>query len=323
MQLSVLSKAELHCHLDGSLRLATLQELTRAAGLTLPGDLKLGQEHPSLVEYLLIFESTVAVLQTKETLQRASFELAEDVAADGVRHLELRFCPALHVRHGLSMEQVLDAVLSGLQRGQRQTGLSTGVIVCCLRDLSPRVSEELAELACEFMKKGVVGLDLAGPERGFPASAHRAAFERAGRAGLHRTVHAGEAAGPESIEDALALSPDRLGHATRLGEDPALLARVKALGISLEACLSSNVQTRAVGSLKAHPVKDYLRAGLCVTLCTDNRLVSHTSLSREYELAHEECGLSLDELRQLARNGIRAAFIDDSMKEKLLDETSA
>jgi adenosine deaminase len=311
-----LPRAELHVHLDGSLRPATLLELARAEGVALPaGDAAGLRSHMrvddarNLADYLERFRLTVAVLQSEAALERVAYEMVADAAADGVRYLEVRYCPALSRERGLSLDRILAAQWRGMQRGRLEFGVAGGLIVCTLRHFDPGLSEEIAEAAVRQRTGGVLGFDIAGGEATHPAGPHRRAFEIAARGGLAITVHAGEAAGPASIAEALFdCRADRIGHGTRLFEDPALTAYVRDREIPIEINLTSNLQTRVVARAEAHPLRRYLDAGLTVTLCSDNWLMSDVTLSGEYARAAAALALTGDEIRMLARTGFRAAF---------------
>ena len=321
-----LPKAELHCHLDGSLRPDTMLELAEADGLKLPArepeqlaDFMRVDHASNLEEYLDLFRVTLRLMQEPSALERIAYELAEDNARENVRYLEVRFSPVLNTTGGLGAADVLDAALRGLARAEDELDIQTGVIVCALRTLHPEVSLELAELAASFRGRGVVAFDLAGAERGYPAREHLAAFEVAHSAGLGVTVHAGEAFGPASIYQATHhCDAQRLGHGTRLHEDAALESRVRDRGIPLEICITSNVQTRAVPTFADHSVRHYFDTGLTVALCTDNRLMSGTTVTREYELARDHLGFTWEELKRVARMGFEAAFLTDAGREAVL-----
>jgi adenosine deaminase len=326
-----LPKAELHVHLDGSLRPATLLELAQARGAELPAsepaDLArrmLANDAARLEDYLSLFRTTLAVMQDRDALERIAKELAEDHAAENVRYVEVRFCPALCTEAGLTSSEVLEAVLSGLAEAERRSDVRTAVIVCGLRTLPPTSSREMAELAVAYRDRGVCAFDLAGAEAGYPVEDHEEAFRVAVRGGLAITIHAGEGFGPASIEQALDLGhAGRLGHGTRLYEDPQLLARVRDAAVPIEVCLTSNVQTRVAPSYEEHPLRPYYDAGLRVCLCTDNRLMSGVTLTREYEHARDELGFSWDELVRVARNGFVSAFAANDVKEHLLTRFDA
>jgi adenosine deaminase len=321
-----LPKAELHVHLDGSLRPATLLELARARGVELPADepealarAMLVSDAESLEEYLEPFRLTLGVMQDAEAIERVAFELSEDHAAENVRYVEVRFCPDLCTRRGLTSDEVLDAALAGLAGAERATGIRTSVIVCGLRSLPPASSLEMAELAVAYAGRGVCAFDLAGAEHGFPVADHVEALRVAHAAGLPVTIHAGEGFGPRSIRQALELGrAARIGHGTRLGEDAALLGEVRDAGIVLEICLTSNVQTRVAASYETHPLRSFFDQGLRVALCTDNRLMSGVTLTREYEHARDALGFTWEELVQVARTGFASAFAQEGLREEML-----
>ena len=311
-------KAELHVHLDGSLRPATMLELAREQHVRLPADTPDAlaralsvQGSTTLEEYLTKYQLTLAVMQTAAALERIAYELVLDVAAEQVRYLEVRYSPLLH-RPALTLAEAIEAPLRGLARAGRETGTRVGLIVCGIRTLDPKTSFELARAALDYHGAGVVGFDLAGAERGHPAGGHRAAFALAAQHGLACTCHAGEGDGPASIHDALhACGARRIGHGTRLGEDPALLDYVVAERIPLEMCLTSNLHTGTVPKATAHPFRRYLEQGVIVTLNTDGRLVDGVTLTDEYHLAHTALGLGKDELVRVIVNACESAFLPE------------
>ena len=325
-RLHALPKAELHVHLDGSLRPATLLELAKERGVALPASdpeslarAMLVSGAQSLEEYLEPFRITLAVMQDAEAIERIAFELAEDHAVENVRWLEVRFSPDLCTRQGLTSADVVEATLAGLDRAGRATGIRCGIVVCALRSLSADHSIGMAELAAAFVGRGVCAFDLAGAEDGYPVEDHVEAVRIAERAGLGITIHAGEGYGPDSIRQALELGhAARIGHGTRLGEDSALLGEVRDRGVVLEICLTSNVQTRVADSYASHPMRTYYDAGVRVALCTDNRLMSGVTLTREYEHARDELGFGWDELVHVARTGFESAFAPPAVREELL-----
>jgi adenosine deaminase len=275
----------------------------------------------NLAEYLERFAITLSLMQTPDALERTAYELALDSAAENVRYLEVRYSPVLHTDRGMSLEEAVAAPLRGLARAEEELGLRTGLIVCAIRSFDPSVSLELARLAVAHKDAGVVAFDLAGGEAGNPAEAHREAFQLAADHDLAITVHAGEADGPESIRQAIhRCHARRIGHGTRLIEDPSLEAYVNDFRIPLEVCPTSNVQTRAVASLAQHPLRHYFDTGLVVTLNTDNRLISGTTLTEEYFLVHEHLGFNWDELVELTLMGFQAGFLPFQAKLNLLEE---
>lgn len=324
--LTRLPKAELHCHLDGSLRPATLLELARDQHVRLPrssadelAEFMLVRDAGNLEDYLERFAITLSVMQNAESIERIAFELAVDAAAEGVRYLEVRFAPILNRRAGLTLSGAIHAAARGLLTAERDHAIVGRLIVCSLRNLDPEVSMELADVAVEHRSEGVVGFDLAGGEAGNPAAPHAPAFHYAAAHGLRCTCHAGEGDGAASIHGAVhECEAERVGHGTRLGEDPALLDYVRDRQITLEMCLTSNVQTRAARSYADHPFRQYYDAGLSVVLNTDNRLMSGVTLVDEYLHAHRELGFSFRELCDVALNGFRSAFLPEPEKSILM-----
>ena len=325
-----LPKAELHCHLDGSLRPETLIELAREYGVPIPydspdalRDYMLVNDAETLEEYLARFEATISVLQTAEAIERVAYELAEDAAKDGVRYIEIRNAPVLNSRKKLSAAESLDAQLRGLARAEQDFGIVARSIVIALRQMSPMVSLDVARLAVAYRDRGVVAFDLAGGELGFPAAAHSMAFAYARENNLAVTVHAGEGDGAESVRQAVhACCANRLGHATRLIEDPALAQYVNDRRIGLEICLTSNVHTGAAASYEKHPLRTYFDRGMNVSLNTDNRLMSGTTLTDEYLYAAKYLDFTLDELCTLSLNGFESSFLPWEQRMKLLADVS-
>jgi len=274
----------------------------------------------SLEEYLARFVLTLGVMQDAEALERIAYELVEDHARENVRYLEVRFCPALCTRDGLTVHEVLEAVLRGIARGESDFQVRARVIVCALRTLDPMVSVEMAALALAYRDRGVAAFDLAGAEAGNPVVDHLEAFRLVADAGLPCTVHAGEGFGPPSIRQAVHLAgASRIGHGTRLLEDPELEALVLARGIPLEVCLTSNVQTTVAPSYALHPARRYFDLGIPVVLCTDNRLMSGVGVTDEYAHARDHLGFGWDELVRVARTGFEVAYVDAWERAVLLE----
>ncbi len=326
-----LPKAELHNHLDGSLRAETMIELARAARVTLPTTNPdalrrhmLVSDARNLEDYLARFDITIALLQTPEAIERVAYEMLEDAARDGVRYIEVRYCPELSRRAGLSLDQVLAAEWRGFERGMRDFSVTARIINCSLRHYDPAVSVAIAEQSVAWRDRGVVGFDLAGGEAGRPPGLHAAAFDAAAEGCLGITVHAGEAAGPDSIAEAVhRCHADRIGHGTRLYEDPRLRDYIRDRRIVIEANITSNVQTRAVTRAAEHPVRGYFDAGLDVTLCTDSWLMSGVTLTDEYWTAHRELGFTRAEIDRLILNGFAGAFLPWPERLALLADVEA
>jgi adenosine deaminase len=322
-----LPKTDIHCHLDGCLRPRTMIELAAAQGVKLPTKklsdltrlLTAGKRTRSLGDYLRIFDITLSVMQEREALYRVAYELAEDAAAENVRHLEVRFSPILHRKRRLPWESIIEPVIAGLADAGRRNGMTTGAIICGIRSMAPKTSLHLAELAVAYKGRGVLAFDLAGQEKDYPAKAHRAAFQLILKNNINSTVHAGEAFGPASIGQALHYcGAHRIGHGTRLREDKDLMRYVNDQRIPLEVCLSSNVQTRTVKSIKDHPFGFYFGEGLRVTLNTDSRLISDTTVSKELLLATRAFRLSPYEVKRIIIMGFKSAFLPYAEKARML-----
>ncbi len=335
-----LPKVLLHDHLDGGLRPQTIVELAldqryRSLPTTDPAELAQwfhrGASRGSLPLYLEGFTHTCGVMQTEEALERVAYEMMEDMRADGVEYVETRFAPAFHTSKGLHWDEVVHAVLKGLERGKRDFGVEYGLIICAMRNM--RLSQEMAELAVDFRERGVVGFDLAGEEGGFPPKKHVDAFHYIQRENFNITIHAGEAFGKESIWQAIQwCGAHRIGHATRLLEDIALDAhdptKIVRMGylaqyildkrIPLEICLSSNVDTGAAASIATHPFGIYYRYKFRVTLNTDDRLMSDTTMTKELQLACQAFKLDLDDLEKVTINAMKSAFIPYSRRIQLI-----
>ena len=322
-------KAELHCHLDGSLRLSTLLDEAKKQGKLgiLPADnieglqriLKDIDASDTLEAYLSWFKYSIPIMQSKATLRRVAYELAEDNAAENVRYLEVRFAPILHREEGLSLEDVMDAVLDGLKQAEQDHGIKTSVIICGLRDRFESASFRQAELAVQYKDKGVTAFDLAGGEAGNPSTDHLSAFYYARNNLLNLTIHAGESWGPDSIRQALFFcGAHRIGHGTSLHQDPALVKYMVDRQIPLEICPTSNVQTKVVESYVAHPLKQYVDAGIPVTINTDNRLFSRTTVTEELWHVYDKCDISLAQLREIVLNGFRYSFLPWAERQDML-----
>lgn len=328
-QIRTLPKVELHYHLDGGVKPDTIIELAREEGVELPeteGDglsswFHRGADRKSLALYLEGFSLTCAVMQRAAALTRIAREALGQLRQDGVVYAEIRFAPVQHQEKGLTLEEIVHAVLIGLEEGKEETGVDYGLILCAMRHQGGDLSREMAELAVSFRNRGVVGFDIAGDEYGHPPKRHLDAFQYIRSKNFNITIHAGEAFGIESIWQAVQIcGAHRIGHATRLIEDMAFhnfkIDRMGTLShfirdrrIPLEMCLSSNIQTGAAESLEKHPFGLYYRNGFRVTLCTDNTLMSDTTLTKEMSLAVDTFGLSIHDLEKITINAMKSAFI--------------
>jgi adenosine deaminase len=327
-----LPKTDLHVHLDGSMRLETVIELARDQKIELPAydveglreAMHIGENTGSLVEYLKAFDVTLKVLQTPETLYRAMYELAEDAAAENVRYMEVRYAPMLHLRNGMRLTQVVETVLKASHDAELAFGIETRVIVCGIRNISTQSSMEMAELVVAYKNRGVVGFDLAGAEYDYPPKDHQEAFSLVRKNNINVTIHAGEAYGPASVAQAIHVcGAHRIGHGCRLREDGDLLHYVIDHRIPLECCPSSNVQTGAVRSLESHPMRLYYNLGARVTVNTDNRLITDTTVTKELHLLHTKLNFGLDDLKQVIMNGFKSAFMPFHQKRRYLEAIGA
>ena len=325
-ELRGLPKAELHQHIDGAVRPATAVELAAEAGIALAG---VTEARRRLVapthcrdqaELLSYFDLPIALLQTTAALTRVSAELVADLAADGVRYAELRWAPRLHLEAGLSVEEVIGAVADGVAQaggGAEGRGPLIGLIVTAMRSHPPAANVRLAEAAASFGAP-VLGFDLAGPEAAYPASPQAAAFLAAERGGLATTAHAGEVPGPQRIVEALDLGVRRIAHGVTAAKDADVMAIVRARDVTLDLCPTSNVQAGIVADLAAHPLAALHRAGISVTISTDDRTVSDVALTEELARASRVIGITDAELAAISTNAFRRAFAPRDVMAPLL-----
>jgi adenosine deaminase len=298
-------KAELHCHLDGAVRPDTALELALQLGLDLPRPLRMHapDDCPSQAAFISYFDPAIAVLQTEGGLERAALELCQDCAAENIDYLEVRWAPRLHMRRGLSVRQVIQAVTRGLAAAPIQAV----AIVCAIRQHAPHENVELARQAGMLAGAGVAGFDLAGNEALYPAKPHRDAFLAARAAGLHLTCHAGEAGAPENVEEALDLDVERIAHGVIGAREPRIVDRLRREGIVLDLCPTSNWKCKAVARLQDHPLPGLVRSGVRCTISTDSRTVAGTTLTNEFEVA-SSLGMTDDELRACNQTAYEARF---------------
>ena len=322
-------KTELHCHLDGSVRVETLFELAIKENLDIKEKdinsfqdmVKIKGECNSLKEYLNKFSIPSMVMQNKENIKRITKELLEDASKEGIRYIEIRFAPILHVNKGLSLEEVVESVLDAIKEGEEEFNIIGRVILCCMRHMTAKDSKTIVELTKKYKDKGVVAVDLAGNEEDFPPEIHKEAFDMAKEYGLNITIHAGETGIENNIVKSIdVLGAQRIGHGVYAYKNKDIVELLKERKIPLEICIKSNIDTKATESYKTHPVKEYLDKGLKVTLNTDNRTVSDISLTEEYYKLIENQHLSEEEVYIIIENGIDSIFESDSIKDKLKAE---
>ncbi|MFC5701118.1 adenosine deaminase [Cohnella faecalis] len=327
--LRFLPKVDLHLHLDGCVSPDTLAELAAQENVPLPAKDRAGllpymqvkDDCVSLKDYLTKFDFVLPLLQTGEALERVAYETVEQAARQRTMYLEVRFAPQLHRLRGMSAEETIGHVIGGLRRGEKDFGVKSRVIAICMRHHPERLNLEVIEAASAYLGKGLGAVDLAGDEASFPAHRFRSVFTLANRKSIPVTIHAGEAAGPANIREAVnRLGAARIGHGVRLREDPDLRSAIRNSRIPLELCPTSNLQTKAVSRWDDYPIRDYFEDGILVTVNTDNPTVSGTDMTTEYRILRERFGFTLRELGQLTLNGVEAAFLEPNEKKLLKKE---
>jgi adenosine deaminase len=315
-------KVELHLHLDCSLSYAAVSrlapEITREE---YDAEFIAPPQCASLADFLTRAPRGFQLMQTEDALRIVTEDVFEQLRADGVIYAELRFAPLLHTCQGLTPEAVVEAVDRATEQSIRATGIEARLILCTLRQFSSEQSLQTAQLVELFQGSRVVALDIAGDETGFPIEPHIPAYRFAIENGLHRTAHAGEARGADSVWETLRFfAPTRIGHGVRSVEDPALVAHLRARRIHLEVCPSSNVQTRTFPTYTEHCVDQLYRDGVSIGINTDARTITNVTLEQEYARLHEHFGWGDDELMNCNRAALGAAFIDDSLRDRLFEK---
>lgn len=317
---------DLHIHLDGSLPPETIITLADQSGYSLPANtpeelmpfLTVGEDCESLNTYLQKFEIPIDVLQTEECLELAVYEVLRTLSEQNMIYTELRFAPSSHCHRGLCQEQVLDAALSGLQKGMAAFPIRAQLIACCMRGTdNEKANLETVRCARRYLGEGICCVDLAGAEAIYPTSDYAALFAYAREVEMPFIIHAGEASGPESVRTAVSFGARRIGHGIAAAKDPKLMEILCEKRIPLEVCLTSNVQTKAVPDLSSHPIRQFLDRGIVATLNTDNMTVSNTSLEKEFTLARRSFGLDSTQIRRLQMNAVDSAFLTETQKDAL------
>ncbi len=309
-------KADLHLHAMGAMRPATIVALARRHDAPILAAAERGADEgfhfPDLPRFVEFFIGLFGLVVDRASFERITFEVLEDAAADGVRHVEMRFTPTSHLHRGADEKAMFDGILAGRRAAEAATGITSRLVIDFPRSLPLEVAEQNLRVALAHRDAGVVGLDIAGDEAAVACpQAFAPVFREARRAGLHVTAHAGEAAGPSSVRDAVRrYGAHRIGHGTRAAEDTGLLRRLADAGVVLEVCPSSNVALGVVASVAEHPVRHFLDAGVPCVVATDDPTLFATSLSREYQRLRDEAGLADDELRRMARRSFEAAFVE-------------
>ncbi len=324
MDIERIPKIELHCHLDGSLKLPLVRRLLAERGeryseeelgnlLTAP------QDCGSLAEYLEKFDLPIRCLQTEEGLRECAYDLAKNAAEENVRYLEVRFAPSFSTGEGLSIVKILESVQEGLLRAEQETNIHTGIIVCGMRNLPPETNRSMLKEAAKLYGSGVVGCDLAGDEKAYPTKLFMDFFELAKKLGMPFTIHSGECGSVENVRTAVAIGARRLGHGIAMCKDASLMKLCAEKRIGVELCPTSNLQTKAVQSMKDYPFLAFYKAGILLSVNTDNRTVSATSCTRELALLQKNYDLSEEVFQKIYRDSVETAFASDDVKHELLE----
>lgn len=308
-------KIDLHCHLDGSL---TLESMKRILGRDVhPEEIQVGENCRNLAEYLDKFDIPLQCVQTAEGLRTAGREFLLDAAKENIRYMEVRFAPLSSVNSRLNCRQVIEAVLEGLEEAKKQCGVPYNVIACAMRHHTEEDSLAMMKVCREFLGEGICAVDLAGDEAAFPMEKFRGLFAEAKKLGFPFTIHAGECGSVENVLEAVKCGAARIGHGIALRGNPEAIKFCADRRIGIEMCPSSNLQTRAVESEQDYPIREFMDAGLLVTLNTDNRTVSNTSMTKEMCFVQQHYGMTAEELQLLMGHAVETAFADDQVKQAL------
>lgn len=320
-----LAKVELHCHLDGSLSLETIKVLAEMAGLSYPTDdealkamVTVPVDTESLLDYLKTFDVIRPLLQTKEALRLAAYDVAKQAALENVIYLELRYAPELSMDKGLTALETLEAVLEGLERAHQEFGIEAKALVCGLKQSDPSVAKSIFPQLVELAGRGLAGFDFAGNEADYPTEELSSLIKEVQSLGLPMTFHAGECHCVKNVVDAISLGVSRIGHATALVNQAQAIEQFVAADATIEMCLTSNLQTKAAPTLADFPYLQLYRSGANITINTDNRTVSETTLTKEYSLYHQHYGTTVQDFYRFNQNALRASFTSDEQKQRLL-----
>ncbi|MDO5560202.1 MAG: adenosine deaminase [Oscillospiraceae bacterium] len=312
---------DLHLHLDGSLSVKCVRKLAHEQNITVADEdselkklLCAPDNCSSLNDYLRAFDFPLTLLQRDHALSDAVFTLCSELEAQGLAYAEIRFAPQLHTKLGLTQDEAVKAAIDGLRRSRFDANL----ILCCMRGSSDEANLQTVHVAQNYLGSGVAAIDLAGAEALFPTLDYKNVFELAAGLDIPFTIHAGEAAGPDSVSDAVAFGASRIGHGIHITDSPELMALLRDRGICLEMCPTSNIQTHACDSFDSYPIKSFLDAGICVTVNTDNMSVSDTTESDELKCVYEKCGLTYDDIKQVLINSAQSSFADEKIKKRII-----
>lgn len=309
-------KVDLHCHLDGSLTLEVVRELYgKPVELA---ELQVSEDCRNLAEYLEKFDLPLECLQTADSLRKASKAFLMDLAKDQVSYVEVRFAPLLHTNEHMSCGEILESVITGLEEAKKETGIYYNVIACAMRHHTQEESKEMFKVCREFLGRGLCAVDLAGNEAAFPMKDFEELFEYARELGLPFTIHAGECGSVENVVDSVKAGAKRIGHGIALKGHKEAMELCKAQNVGIEMCPISNMQTKAVEDPQDYPIREFLDAGLKVTLNTDNRMVSNSTLQKEMAFVQQNYGITDEELWKMTENAIEVSFASDDVKQMLL-----
>ena len=323
-------KTDLHCHLGGGIRLSTILDEAKRQKIDIPGSDEASlrpyvvkDEAESLEDYLTAFKITESVMKDARALERVAYELCEDAHRENVRVLEIRYAPTNYRTPSLQLFRIVEAVLKGIERARKDFDMLAGLILCGMKQDEDSIREAVS-LAAEYKGSGVIGFDLAGPEKGFKTKSYEALLEKVFTSFLPVTIHAGEAYGAKSIAEAVIyLNARRIGHGTNLFELQGLAEYVEITGLGLEVCLSSNLHTRAIPSIQTHPVRQMKNRGLRFSFNTDNRTVSDTNITKEMQLAVAELGFKKGAIIKSVKDGVKSSFFHKAQKRWALDKIDA
>lgn len=319
-ELRKMPKIELHCHLDGSLSKGFIERrLSRSVSRR---ELSVSDNCNSLAEYLEKFDLPIKCLRDVKGLAEAGYDVLETMSGENVIYAEIRFAPLLSVTEDMDVKQVIQSLLSGLEKGKQDFGVEYNVIVCAMRHHSLEQNYEMIKTAREFLGKGVCAADLAGAEAQYPMAEFMELFQKVKELGMPFTIHAGECGNPQNIEDALIAGAGRIGHGIAMKGRVDIQEIVRNHGVGIELCPISNLQTKAVKSTDEYPIREFLDAGLLVTINTDNRTVSNTSMTNELRFVQEVYGISDEEIQTMMKDAIEVSFAEEEVKENLWKEVS-
>ena len=315
-------KIDLHCHLDGSLPIPTAKRILKDLGEEwdeerLYEEMGVPDDCPSLAAYLACFDLPIRCLQTADALEACARDMAVRAAAENTVYLEARFAPSTQLLGGLGVRDTIEAVDRGLKRAEKETGIMTGIIVCAMRHLPEETNLAMFRQAREMLGAGVLACDLAGDEASFPMSGFRNLFEEAVRLGLPFTIHAGECGSRANIREAIEAGARRIGHGTAASGDPDLKELAAGRGTGFEQCPTSNVQTKILADFSQSPVREFLKAGIPVSVGADNRTVSRVTLTEEFSKLSRFTDLTPDEAEKIYSCSVSMAFAGDDAKERL------